>query len=79
MSCNWTSRRTAGVSACPPYHNGVDVEPVLVDQVVAGELRGQVSAAEDEISTGLCLEGEHLGRHDAWTTVAFQSARSRVR
>ena len=47
-----------------PDHNGVDVEPVLVDQVVAGELRGQVGAAEDEVSIGLCLEGEHLGRHD---------------
>ena len=25
--------------------------------------RGQVGAAEDEVSTRLCLEGEDLGRH----------------
>ena len=47
-----------------PDHHGVDVEPVLVDRVVAGELRGRVGAAEEEVSTGLCFENEHLGRHD---------------
>src|SRR5438270_8606700 len=42
----------------------VDVEAVFVYQVVAGELRAQVAAAEDDVPPGLCLEGEHLGRHD---------------
>ncbi len=42
----------------------MDVEPVFVDQVVAGELRAEVAAANDEVPAGLCLEGEHFGRHD---------------
>jgi hypothetical protein len=44
----------------PSDDDRVDVEAVLVDQVVAGELRPQVAAAQDDVSTRLCLEGEHL-------------------
>lgn len=40
-----------------PYHYGVDVQAVLVDQVVTGELRGEVGAAEDEVSTGFTGSG----------------------
>lgn len=47
-----------------PDHDGMDVEPVVVDPIVVGEIRGEIGAAQDEVSTGLRLESEHLGRHD---------------
>ena len=69
----WREQRPAA-----PDHDRMDVEPVLVDQVVPHERRGQVGAAEHEVAAGLRLERSTSSGTTSRTTVVFQSARSSV-
>ena len=59
FSCRGREHRPAASD-----HDRMDVEPVLVDQIVPHERRGQVGAAEHEVAARLGLESLDLVRDD---------------